>query len=392
MDQVKARVENGIQYIELIGRIDSTNAAKVEEEINALRAENSGLAMVLDADKLDYISSAGLRVILRLRKSNAGLKIINVNIEVYDILEMTGFTEMLPVEKAYRRISVEGCPVIGRGSNGIVYRIDPETVVKVYFNADALEDIQRERELARKAFVMDIPTAMSYDVARVGDSYGSVFELVNAKSFVKLILSEPENRTHYCEMFVDFLKNMHRTCVKPGELPDIKETALGWAHFVQAHLPEDQGSKLLRLVSEVPVCYNMLHGDYHMKNLLMQNGEPILLDMDTLSAGHPVFEMASIFLAYVGFNELHPEKSMDFMGLPYDMMVEIWDFILHRYLETDDEARIRDVEKKAMVIGYMRLLRRTIRRLSDTEEGRQLIAHCKKRLAELLPQVETLVF
>lgn len=56
----------------------------------------------MDAEKLDYISSAGLRVILRLRKNEAGLRIIHAQSSVYEILEMTGFTEMMPVEKAYR--------------------------------------------------------------------------------------------------------------------------------------------------------------------------------------------------------------------------------------------------------------------------------------------------
>ena len=59
--------------------------------------------MVLDAEKLEYISSAGLRVILRLRKQEPELAIVNASPEVYEIFEMTGFTEMMPVSRAYRR-------------------------------------------------------------------------------------------------------------------------------------------------------------------------------------------------------------------------------------------------------------------------------------------------
>ena len=85
------------------------------------------------------------------------------------------------------RYAAEGCEVIGEGANGIVYRTDPDTIVKVYKNHDALEEIHNERELARKAFVLGIPTAIPYDVVRVGEGYGSVFELLNAKSFAKII-------------------------------------------------------------------------------------------------------------------------------------------------------------------------------------------------------------
>ena len=67
---------------------------------------------------------------------------------------------MTEVRKAYRVISVEGCELLGQGANGRVYRIDPDTIVKIYLNPDSLPEIQRERELARLAFVAGVPTAI----------------------------------------------------------------------------------------------------------------------------------------------------------------------------------------------------------------------------------------
>ena len=153
--------------IELRGRIDSANAFKVEEDILARLSGHDEEEIVLDAADLIYISSAGLRLILRLRKSNPDIKLINVGADVYDIFEMTGFTEMMTVEKAFRVVSVEGCEEIGHGSNGTIYRIDKDNVVKVYKNADALEEIKHEREVAKLALILGIPTAISYDVVSV---------------------------------------------------------------------------------------------------------------------------------------------------------------------------------------------------------------------------------
>src|SRR5574344_746926 len=126
---------------------------------------------------------------------------------------MTRFSELIHVEKAYRVISIEGCEIIGQGANGKVYRLDPDTIIKVYLNPDSLPDIHRERELARRAFVLGIPTAIPYDVVKVGDGYGSVFELLNAKSFAKLIKAEPENLHKYVEMYIDLMKKIHSTTV-----------------------------------------------------------------------------------------------------------------------------------------------------------------------------------
>ena len=178
--------------LELKGRIDSNNAVQVEKEMRDQLTGQNDVEVVLDATDLEYISSAGLRVILRLKKTYPDLRITNVSSEVYEILDMTGFTEMMTVEKAYRVVSVEGCEVIGEGFNGKVYRIDQDNVVKVYKNANALADIQHEREVARLALVLGVPTAISYDVVRVRDSYGSVFELLNARSFAKILAEEPE--------------------------------------------------------------------------------------------------------------------------------------------------------------------------------------------------------
>ncbi|MBR4744428.1 MAG: anti-sigma factor antagonist, partial [Oscillospiraceae bacterium] len=176
----------------LKGRIDSTNAPEMERRL-AERLDGCGAApVVLDASELQYISSAGLRVLLRVKKSHPDMTVTGVSSEVYEVLDMTGFTELMTVEKAYRTVSVEGCEEIGRGANGTVYRIDEDNVVKVYNNADALEDIRHEREVARLALVLGIPTAISYDVVRVGDSYGSVFELLNASSFSKILAEQPE--------------------------------------------------------------------------------------------------------------------------------------------------------------------------------------------------------
>ena len=393
MTLAEGKLENGVLTMSLVGHIDSGTAAQAEQELNTLRQSAPPVAAVaLDFERLQYISSAGLRVILRLRKERPELKIVNVSSEVYEVLDMTGFTEMLPVEKAYRRLSVDGCEVIGQGANGQVYRLDPDTIIKVYLNPDSLPDIRRERELARKAFVLGIPTAIPYDVVKVGEGYGSVFELLNARSLAKLIIAEPEKLDEYVHVYVDLLKKIHATQVQPGDMPDMKAVALDWADFLKDHLPPEQFEKLRGLIEAVPEDHHMLHGDYHIKNVMVQNGEVLLIDMDTLCMGHPVFEFASVFLAYQGFGELDHTVTDKFLGVDYDTCAAIWDKTLRPYFGTDDQAQLDAIADKARVIGYTRLLRRTIRRQGDTAEGQAIIANCKTRLAELLARVDKLTF
>ena len=388
---VTMKTENGKAVVNLTGRITSANASSVEQEISAAIGDYAGKALTLDLGELEYISSAGLRVLLRLRKRFAGMEMVNVSSDVYEIFEMTGFTEMMPISKAYRRISVDGCEVIGQGANGKVYRIDPDTIVKVYYNPDALPDIHRERELARTAFVLGVPTAIPYDVVRVGEGYGSVFELLNATSFSKLIAADPDGLEGYVRQFVDLMKLIHDTTVKPGVMPQMRTVALDWADFLRDYLPEEKWQKLHDLIAAVPEQLTMLHGDYHTKNVMLQNGEVILIDMDTLCTGHPVFELASVYNAFVGFSELDESVAMKFQGFSADTCRRIWELVLEMYFdEADDETRALHA-KQAMLIGYTRLMRRRIRRggLEDPV-GQQEIACYKQHILELLDQVDRL--
>jgi Anti-sigma regulatory factor (Ser/Thr protein kinase) len=379
----------------LTGRIDSLNAPEVEKNLLAAIEGEGDPHIVLDAADLAYISSAGLRVILRLKKAYPDTSVVNVSSEVYEIFEMTGFTEMMPVERAYRKISVDGCEIIGEGYKGRVYRIGPDMVVKVckFDDPNELESIRHEREVARLALILGVPTAISYDVVRVGDSYGSVFELLNARSFAKILAKEPEKMDWCVQEYVKMLQRIHGTLVPAGKLPDMKETVLGWARFMQDYLPEEAGKKLLSLVEAVPHDDHMIHGDYHTKNVMLQNDEVLLIDMDTLAVGHPIFELASMFNSFVGYSEYDHETILHFQGFDFETGRTFWRKALEAYLGTSSETKICEVEDKARIIGYTRMIRRSIRRKGlETEKGRAEIALWKQELLELLDRTDTLLF
>ncbi|MBP5245850.1 MAG: ATP-binding protein [Clostridiales bacterium] len=384
---------NNLIKLNFSGRIDSGNASQVEKEVFEKLDGKEGACVEIDASDLAYISSAGLRVILRIKKTFPEMKIVNVNSDVYEILDMTGFTEMMAVEKAYRVITVEGCEVIGQGANGTIYRIDRDNVVKVYNNADALADIQHEREVARLALILGIPTAISYDVVKVGESYGSVFELLNARSFSKILSTEPDKMDWCVKEYVKMLKRIHATEVPEGKLPDMKETALSWANFVKDYLPEEEGKKLVSLVEKIPFDNHMIHGDYHTKNLELQDDEVLLIDMDTLAIGNPIFELASMYNAYIGFSETNHENIKTFQGFDFETGSTFWHKALASYLGTNCETKIREVEDKARILGYTRLVRRSIRRGGlDSEFEKKNIEFWKAELIGLIKKTDTLCF
>ena len=384
---MNSKFENNVLTIYLEGNVDTTNAEAVGAEFESIRAEHPEGQLVLDLENLHYISSAGLRQILRLKKREKDLKLINCSSEVYEVFDMTGFAEMMDISKAYRKMSVEGCEKIGEGSNGIVYRLNPDTIIKVYKNSDALDDIKRERELAKTALVMGVNTAIPFDVVKVGDKYGSVFELLSAKSLTKLMVEDPDNKDKYIKIFADMLKEIHSTPVKEGLLPSAKQAALAWVVWLKEHLPEDIYDKLYKLVDAVPESNMMVHGDYHTNNVHYANGEAILIDMDTLSTGNPIFEFSSIYLAYKGYGELDHSFVEDFIKLDWDTANYTYDKLVDLYFDDKDEQYKKDVKAHAQVVGYTRALRRTIKRYPERVEH---IEYYKKQLIDLVKVTDSL--
>lgn len=392
MSVLNIKNENEVLTIKCMGRIDSGNAGAVRDEIKQALDAGGFEKIVVDAENLEYISSAGLRSLLFLKKAFSEMKIINVSSEVYGIFEMTGFSEIMTIEKAFRRLDVSGCTVIGEGAKGIVYRYDDDTIVKVFKDPDSLDIIKRERELARKAFVLGIPTAISYDIVRVGDYYGSVFELLDASSLSECVAENPDKFDDYMNIYVGLLRQIHDTSVQKNEMPDIKILIGKWVDASEPYLDPEDFLKLTRLVDSCPDSLTLLHGDYHTNNIMMQNGEALLIDMDTLCHGHPVFELANIFCTWVAFGEVDREKEEAFTGLPHETSQKIWYRFIRAYLDTDDESIVAEVEDKVKLMAYVRVLRHTVRRGIKNETDEKAVAMCSERIPALLDRVDTLDF
>jgi uncharacterized protein (TIGR02172 family) len=373
-------------------RIDAANAAQVQSELEAVIAANPGKEPVIDAGALSYISSAGLRVLLKLTKSlKKPLSVYNVSPEVYDIFEVTGFTELLDVKKKLRELSVEGCEIIGRGAIGTVYRIDDDTIVKVYEIADCLPMIENEQKRAKQAFLKGIPTAISYDVVKVGDKYGSVFEMLKASTYNDLIVEQPERTEEIVHQYARFIRQLHTVEMGREELPEAKEQFLGYVDALKTVLPEKLQKRLRSLLQAMPENLHAVHGDIQMKNVMLSGDEPMLIDMDTLSVGDPVFDLMGLYLSYVQFGEDDPADTETFLGLSAERCQFIWRETLRSYLDSFDEAANEAAEKKIIVVASIRFLYLiAVLGIGKPELKQIRIEHTLSRLSKLAEEVDSL--
>jgi len=349
--------KDGIVTIFLEGRIDSGNATQVEKEILGLMDENPGKEIAFDAEKLDYISSAGLRVLLKVQKAKAKpVMISNVSGEVYDIFETTGFTQLLNVRKKYRQISVDGCEIIGKGAYGTVYRLDEDTVVKKYESPEALSMIENEKKLAKLAFVAGIPTAISFDIVKIGNTFGSVFELLKAKTFNDLIKEKPSEADETIRKYTELIKQVHSISLAPGTLPSAKAEYLKKLDNIHPLLSDELYERMKEFYDSLPEDDHVIHGDLQMKNIMLSGDEPMLIDMDTLSQGLPIFDLGGIYLAYIAFVEDDPENCKRFFGIDKEMADRIFYGVMDNYYREISEQEKKEILEKVKIIGYTNFL------------------------------------
>ena len=99
MLNINKKLEDKTLTVALEGRLDTTTAPQLEAELkNALPEVTS---LVMDFEKLEYISSAGLRVLLSAQKTmnkQGEMKLIHVNDVINEIFEVTGFSDILNIE------------------------------------------------------------------------------------------------------------------------------------------------------------------------------------------------------------------------------------------------------------------------------------------------------
>ncbi|MCR5706836.1 MAG: STAS domain-containing protein [Ruminococcus sp.] len=381
----------GTNIIKLTGRIDTGNASEWEQRImSQLSAENEN---AFEASELEYISSAGLRVLMRARKTvSAEMRIFNVSSDVFEILEMTGFTEIFTVEKRLRELSLDGCEIIGKGFYGTVYRIDPETIVKVYHSPDSVPMIKNEQRLAKRAFVKGVPTAISYDIVKVGDKYGSVFELLRASSFNDHLINEPENFDALMHKYVDFLKVVHSAEMDADTIPKAKDSFIGYLEVIREYITQEQHDRLKELLSAMPDDLHMVHGDFQMKNVLLVEGEPMLIDMETIATGQPIFDLQALYVTYIAFSEDCPDNLSSFLGIRDDLGKPIWNSILENYFDTADKSALSVINDKIQLLATIRFLYLlAITDMKNGELGEKRIRRSQEHIAELLPKVPDLI-
>ncbi|MBQ6634119.1 MAG: anti-sigma factor antagonist [Ruminococcus sp.] len=342
--------------IAVSGKIDGMNSDEFKEQVKKIRDSHPDGDLVLDMDGLEYISSAGLRVILKFSKEEDDLlKLVNVSWDVMEIFSMTGFNEFINITKKMKEISVDPCGLLGKGANGEVYRIDDERIVKLFSETASIDVIQRERALSQKAMIYGLPTAISFDIVKCGNRYGAVFELLNAKTLSTTIKNDPSAFDTYADTYVDLYKKLHSTVVKKEDFPSIKEIYYDYIDDCKDWYTPEQLDTLRKIVDSIPDRDTLIHGDYHANNIMIVDGQLLLIDMGDLSFGHPIFDFLATAATQVNLVKLNPAFAEVHTNMPVDKITKLWSHLIDRYFADKSEEQRQRINEQIALFSKLKV-------------------------------------
>lgn len=346
-------LKDGTLTLKISGHIDTDACQTLADDIKKVQSSVPHTALVVDCSEMSFISSTGLRIMIGLKKQEKNFKLTGVSNNVYNVFEMSGFTRIMTVEKAMRRIDLDKCEMLGAGGEGAVYRISPDELVKVNYRPDSREEIEEELKKAKEAFIMGIPTAISFDIADCGDGrLGVIYETIKSRSVGETAEDDPE---HMAELMKKYVQLMKETNSIPGNLSifgSIRQEWINMARKAGQHFTPEEAGIIVELAEALPEGDTMVHGDAHTKNAMIQNGEAMWIDMSMMGVGHPIFDLISATVILASPMESPVTKKMS--GMSFANNQKAFPYFIQEYFHTTSAAQIEHITQLLRSVRVLR--------------------------------------
>ena len=383
------KLDGDVLFVSLVGRLDTEAAVKFEAELAEVCKANAHSALTVDAAELEYVASSGLRTILKLAKTEKNFKVVNVCSSVYSVFEMTGFSRIINITKALRKIDLEQCEKIGFGGNGAVYRVSEDEIVKVNYNPATDAELNSELTKAKEAFLLGVPTAISFDLVDCGDGRrGVVYETIKSKSLGETIQSNPELMEELTDKYIAQLNLLHSIHTDNPVFGSMKDNYRMQVENASKHLTEEEGKMLEMVLDALPEGDILVHGDAHTKNVMIQNGEMLWIDMEGMSAGHPIYDLISIAAILNGVRN-DDKMTMGICGMDVATVLKFRQCFVKKYFKTEDPEMIQRYDS---MIEALRLIRAVFAigfNSQNTAQVRPLIIQVARQ--SFFPNIEKIV-
>ena len=243
--------------------------------------------------------------------------------------------------------------LIAEGGIGKIYRINDEQILKV-FNNITPEELQKQKDSAVEVFKAMVPTVISFEMVKVGDKYGLIYEFLDSTSVGKELADHPERVREIGEIMGTLLKELHEAPRKDLKLEYMNDRVNSWIDRIENKFIKEKDARMLRqIVKAIPRGDCLLHCDFHEGNVMIHNGEYVLIDIDEVCIGHPLYDMTYHYINHELLAK-QPEMLLKSTGLTPKLAKQSARITRETYFKAMDKKK--EILYKDLMTGFVPFL------------------------------------
>ena len=257
------------------------------------------------------------------------------------------------MQNSFKPISIGNLAPFAKGGTGECFRLDEDTILKLYYEGFPEERILQEKEGARTALVAGVPTAISFEMVQAGNRKGIIYEMAHGKTLAELIRENPERAEELGKVFAGIALTLHRAEVTRDDLPAVT-AVIRQAAGKMAYVPAFVRERVFGFLAELDRDRHYVHGDYHPNNVIMTKDGPMLLDMGGFSVGCPLFDPATAYFSLFESPEAKQGGRSSFNGLTREEAGAFWKGFAEAYCGGPASEQEKRMLRRIVLLKKMR--------------------------------------
>ena len=154
------------------------------------------------------------------------------------------------------------------------------------------------------------------------------------------------------ERYVEQLNTLHAVHTDNPVFGNAKDNYRIQVENASKFLTEEEGQMLKQILDVLPEGDRLVHCDAHPKNIMIQNGDMLWIDMEGMATGHPIYDLISIAAVLNGMRT--DEMSLGICGMDNQTVLKFKDCFIRKYFKTEDPEA---VQRYSSMIDALRLIR-----------------------------------
>lgn len=175
--------------------------------------------------------------------------------------------------------------------------------------------------------------------------YGILFDRINGITLTQLCEKDPDNIKNYAKLYVEELRKTHSLSIEGEELPSETDIIIdAMDHMFRSEKWKKNFKDMVALIEKEFPKEVLLHGDRHPGNVMIQNGEPIWIDLGYIAKGPAIYDLASMYLIWMAPMAQLFLSSAAAVKLSNSQKKEFYEIVVSSFAKMNNRSDIKHVK------------------------------------------------